>query len=364
MILSPGQPIPHGRPYRYHPNRPIHMMTAKKRVGPFLVPQLSIGHLVDHFSSDYFSPDDSARDSSSDSSSKASLDFHSDASSDSSSGHSLSDHSSPDLTSTSAGPSRKRRRSLMTSVPALSPVSGALSPVYADLILSPKRVKDSGYLADVEVDPREISFRDDAIARASDEPHLEQDIDPEIQAEIDECIAYANALRDRGIDARVIVEAVDRNETETGVRGPVKVRVNRVTHLAMPEDIPEPAQEGAVEVTYETLGDLVQRFHDHTQAIPVHRIQAIEGVQREQGHRIVGVESAVTALTERVAELERDNRRLRGTVSVESQRVDRLQRGMSRMQRELRQMRRLRFYDRVRVGRLEACARKHMGYRP
>nr|GFD39979.1 hypothetical protein [Tanacetum cinerariifolium] len=50
--------------------------------------------------------------------------------------------------------------------------------------------------------------------------------------------------------------------------------------------------------------------------------------------------------------------------SVESQRVDRLQRGMSRMQREMRQMRRFRFYDRVRVGRLEACAGKHMGYRP
>ncbi|GKB24325.1 hypothetical protein Tco_0863726 [Tanacetum coccineum] len=120
----------------------------------------------------------------------------------------------------------------------------------------------------------------------------------------------------------------------------VEVRVERVTHPVMPDDIPEPAQEGAVEVTYETLGDLVQRFHDHTEAIPVHRIQVIEGVQREQGHRIVGVESAVTALTERIAELERDNRRLRGTASVESQRVDRLQRGMSRMQRELRQIRR------------------------
>nr|GFC42632.1 hypothetical protein [Tanacetum cinerariifolium] len=63
-----------------------------------------------------------------------------------------------------------------------------------------------------------------------------------------------------------------------------------------------PAQEGAVEVTYETLRDLVQRT--------------------------VGVESTVTALTKKVAELERDNRRLRGTASVESQRVDRLQRGM------------------------------------
>ncbi|GJZ19337.1 hypothetical protein Tco_0555927, partial [Tanacetum coccineum] len=73
----------------------------------------------------------------------------------------------------------------------------------------------------------------------------------------------------------------------------------------MPEDTPEPVQDGAVEVTYKSLGDLVQRFHDHTEAIPVHRIQVIEGVQREQGCRIVGIESAVTTLTERVAELER-----------------------------------------------------------
>ncbi|GJX18179.1 putative reverse transcriptase domain-containing protein [Tanacetum coccineum] len=192
-------------------------------------------------------------------SSNVTLNFHSDASSDPSSRHSLSDHSSPDLLSTSAGPSRKRRRSPMTSVPALSPISGALSPACANLIPSPKRVKDSGYLADVE-------------------------------AKIDECIAYANALRDRGIDARVVVETIDRDETKTGVRGPVEVRVERVTHPAMPEDIPEPAQEEAVEAKYETLGDLVQR--------------------------IVGVESAVTALTERIAKLERDNRRLRGTDSA------------------------------------------------
>nr|GFC59720.1 hypothetical protein [Tanacetum cinerariifolium] len=94
------------------------------------------------------------------------------------------------------------------------------------------------------------------------------------------------------------------------------------------------------------------------------RIQTTEGIQREQGRRIVGVESAVIALTKRVAELERDNQRLRDTANVESQRVNRLQRGMSRMRREMRQMRRFRFYDRVRVGRLEACSGKHMGYRP
>nr|GFA59847.1 hypothetical protein [Tanacetum cinerariifolium] len=243
MILSSGQPILHGRPYRYHLNGPVHMMTMRKRVRPLPVQQLSVRHPVDH------------------------------SSLDSSSRHLSSNYSSPDLQSTSAGPSRKRRRSPMTSVPALPLVSRALSPILVDLIPSPKRVKDIGYLADVEDDPRET-------------------------------------------------------------------RVERVVHPAMPEDIPEPAQEGVAEVTYETLGDLVQRFHDHTQAIPIHRIQTTEGIQREQGRRIVGVESAVIALTERVAELERDNQRLRGTTSAESQRVDQLQRGMSRMQREMRQMRR------------------------
>nr|GEY93178.1 putative reverse transcriptase domain-containing protein [Tanacetum cinerariifolium] len=225
MILAPRQPIPHGRPYRYHPNGPVHMMTTRKRVGLLPVQQLAVRHSVDHSASDYFSPDDSARDSSSlDSSSEASSDFHSDASLDSSSRHSSPDHSSPDLPSTSAGPSHKRRRSSMTSVPALPPISEALSPVCADLIPSPKRVRDFSYLADVEVGHRET-------------------------------------------------------------------RVERITHSAMPEDIPELTQEGAVEV--------------------------IKGVQREQGHRIIRVKSAVAALTERVAELERDNMRLKSTASVE-----------------------------------------------
>ncbi|GKA21664.1 hypothetical protein Tco_0701653 [Tanacetum coccineum] len=185
---------------RYHLNGPVHMMTARKRVGPLPTHRLAVRHSTDH--------------SSSDSSSEASSDFHSDASSDSSREHPLSP---------------------MTSVPTLSPVSGALSPIRADLIPSPKRVRDSGYSTDIEVDPRETSLRDDAIVRVSDKPHLEHDSDPEIQAEIDECCAYADALRDRGMMRELIV----------------------------------------------------------------------------------GVESAVIALTERIAELERDNIRLRGTASVE-----------------------------------------------
>ncbi|GKB24734.1 hypothetical protein Tco_0864135, partial [Tanacetum coccineum] len=144
---------------------------------------------------------------------------------------------------------------------------------------------------------------DDVIVRVSDEPHLEQDIDLEIQAEIDKCIAYADALRDRGIDVRVEAVTVAWDDVETGTKDPIVVSDDGDTPPMVLEVIPEPAQGGAAGCIYETLRSLVQRFHDHTQAIPVHHIQAIEGVQREQGHRIVRVESAVTALTERVAKL-------------------------------------------------------------
>ncbi|GKG54258.1 hypothetical protein Tco_0557781, partial [Tanacetum coccineum] len=86
--------------------------------------------------------------------------------------------------------------------------------------------------------------------------NLEMDVDVErsdgieiyheVQAEIDECFAYADNLIDRGIDDRVVVEAIDREEIEMGVRGPVEDRVNRVTHPVVADDILEPAQEGAV----------------------------------------------------------------------------------------------------------------------
>ncbi|GKA43758.1 putative reverse transcriptase domain-containing protein [Tanacetum coccineum] len=338
MILAPRQPIPHGRPYNHHLNGPVHMMTARKRVGPLPTHRLPVRHSSDHSSLD------------------SSSDFHSDASSDSSSRHLLPDHSSHDLPSTSAGPSRKRRRSPMASVPALPLVSGALSPVRADLIPSPKRVRDSGYLADVEVDPSEVrlgvdvedeSFEqsrsrgtdlevDDDVER-SEEPHSEPEIDP-VKAVIEACFDFADIIRASGVDVRVEAVTVARDDVETSARDPIMVSDDGDTPPVVPEVIPEPAQkERAVEGTYETLGDLVQRFHDHTEAIPVHRIQVIEGVQKEQGHRIVGIESAVTALTERIAELERDNKRLRGTASVESQRVDRLQHGMSPEEMEARE---------------------------
>ncbi|GJX36784.1 hypothetical protein Tco_0248341 [Tanacetum coccineum] len=318
------------------------MMTARKRVGPLPTQRLAVRHSVDYSSLDYSYSDHSSLDSSS----EASSDFHLDASSDSSLRHSLPGHSSLDLPSTSARLSRKRRRPPMTSVPSLPPVVGALSPVHVDLIPSPKRIRSLESATDLEgcsedsfepYVPREVGLRVDVEDESSEQSRSRgtdievdddvkrsdgMDINP-VEVVIKACFDFADIIRTSGVNVRVEAVTVAQDDVETGMGDPIVVSDD--------EDTPHVVPEGAVEVTYETLGDLVQRFHDHTQAIPVHRIQVIEGVQREQGHRIVGVESIVTALTERVAELERDNRRLRGTASVESQRVDRLQRGMSRM---------------------------------
>ncbi|GKD40841.1 hypothetical protein Tco_1261048 [Tanacetum coccineum] len=277
-IVSLGQPIPYGRLYRYHPNGPVHMMTARKRVVPLPTHRLAVRHSVDYSSSNYFTSDDSSRDSPSDSSSEMPSDSFSKALSDSSSGHSSLDHSSPTLPScmgsshqlcssvpsvphssaaitkrqshsSFADPSRKRSRSPTTSVPVSSPVPGALSSVHADLLPPRKRIRSSDSMTDLEdysdesfelSVPRETSLRDDVEVRGIDEPYSKPDIDPKIQAEIDECIAYDDALRAEGIDVRVVVKTAAREEVKTSTRGMVEVRVDRVTHHVVSNGILEP----------------------------------------------------------------------------------------------------------------------------
>ncbi|GJZ91967.1 hypothetical protein Tco_0664032 [Tanacetum coccineum] len=198
-------------------------------------------------------------------SAETSSDSHSDTSSDSSSRHSFSGYAISKTpcdpsTATSERPSHKRCRSPTLSVSVSSPVRRALSPVRADLSLPPKRIRDSDSVTDLEISsehgyepyvPREVGLGVDFEDRY--EPYTEPDIDSDIQADIDECI-YVDAIRARGID--------DRD---------VSVREDVFDHVIA---------DGAVEVTYETLGDLVQRFHDHAVEIPFHRIQIIESEQR------------------------------------------------------------------------------------
>ncbi|GKB04146.1 hypothetical protein Tco_0832289 [Tanacetum coccineum] len=187
---------------------------------------------LDHYllidsSSDHFTSDDSSREISSDS--------LSDTSSDSSLRHSSSSHSisnSPydSPTAISTRPSRKRRRSHTTSVPVASPVPKALSPVRADLLPPHKRIRDSDSVTDFEVSseegfvpyvPREIGLGVDV--EDSYEPYTEPDIDPDVLADIDACVAFVYDISARGTDAMVEVGTAAEEEVESSARGMIKI---------------------------------------------------------------------------------------------------------------------------------------------
>nr|GEZ02863.1 hypothetical protein [Tanacetum cinerariifolium] len=218
----------------------------------------------------------------------------------------------PNGTATSVRPSHKRCRSPTSLVLVALPVRESLSHVHADLLSPPKRIKDSDSVIDFEAD-------------------------------IDECFAYIDAIRARGTDVRVVVETATDEEVESSARGTVEVDLRVIP--VIDEDVCESVREdvldhvttdGAVEVTYETLGDL-----------------------RDHGHRIMETSQQSDTMSERIGTLERDNRRLKGMLDVERHKVDCIWHSMSYVQRDFRQIRRFCFYDRVRIGRLEAYAMRH-----
>nr|GFA65099.1 hypothetical protein [Tanacetum cinerariifolium] len=271
IAIIPPPPRHHGARISVRPQTPMDAST--QALIEAFASGSSLFPLPDASKIYHFSLDDSFKDSSSSSSSETSSYSSADVLYDFASSHSSSDHSLP-VPSSGMRPSHH----LCSLILCCISIPRALSYARADHLPSPKRIRSSEIAIDLEVSSKDRF--EPYVPKGTD---LEMDvdvvrsdgigIDPEIQAEIEECIAYADSLRDRGIDARVLVEAVDRDEVETGTRGPIKVRVDRVTHPVTTDDIPEPAQEeGAVEVTNETLGDLVQRFHDHIVEILVHRV--------------------------------------------------------------------------------------------
>nr|GFB73128.1 hypothetical protein [Tanacetum cinerariifolium] len=212
MILAPRQPIPHGRPYRYHPNGPT------------------------------------------------SSDLSTDALSDSASSHSSSDHPSPALPSGTesshrlcslvpsiprlsivviersshdssfVSPSRKRSRSPAAFVLLSSPIHEALSSVRVDLLPSPKRIRSPESATDLEVSLAESSepsrsrgtnLEMDVDVERSDKRHLEPEIDP-VKAVIEACFDFSDIIRGSRVDVRVEAVTVARDEVRTDARDMVE----------------------------------------------------------------------------------------------------------------------------------------------
>ncbi|GKA77625.1 hypothetical protein Tco_0784162, partial [Tanacetum coccineum] len=182
--------------------------------------------------------------------------------------------------------------------------------------------------------PPRKRFRDSISPKES----VEEDID-------------TNVLEDIEADATAVEDEVE-DEVESSDRGTMKVRVDVYAGINILVGMLIPDAVDHLEQVDEGLQDI----YEHVIEIPLQRIEDIETGQRELDLRslIAGGERA--SLLEQVASLERSNARLRGTMMMERARADRFWRRVSFMESELRQIRRFRYYDRMRFRRLETFA--------
>ncbi|GJS84727.1 hypothetical protein Tco_0751268 [Tanacetum coccineum] len=130
-------------------------------------------------------------------------------------------HSSPH----SAGPSRKRCRSSVDSVPSSTPVVGSLAPTRADLLPPRKRFKDSySSKASIEEDTK---------------------INPvETEVDMELGIGDGDDVRDHvEIDPRDVRDDTKEYEADTSAGDTVEVVINPMSALIVDEEIVEPAGE-------------------------------------------------------------------------------------------------------------------------
>ncbi|GJW62523.1 putative reverse transcriptase domain-containing protein [Tanacetum coccineum] len=292
ILILPGEAIPFGQPYRTHLNRPRKLLTARKRVGPLLARRLASRHASPRSSNHHSSSSSSSSDSSPVYSSglDASDQTHSGpltrdcvaplstlyppTTSESSSGDSSERplHSS----SHSAGPSRKRCRSLVDSVPSSTPVMGSLAPTRADLLPPRKRFRDS-YSS-------EASIEEDAKVGP-----IETMVDRELG------IGDGNDVRDHvKIDPRDVRDDTEEYEADASAGDTVEVGIDPMSAPIVDEEIVEPAGEDSsnssstrdgIVRSFEDmpidLGDVVRDFYHYMSEVRIDRIIRIETAQSQ-----------------------------------------------------------------------------------
>ncbi|GJU30892.1 hypothetical protein Tco_1174481 [Tanacetum coccineum] len=367
-LIRPGEAIPFGRPYRTHLNGPRKLLTARKRVGPLPARRLASRHASPR-SPDHHS---SSSSSSSDSSPVHSLGL--DASDQAHSGSSTrdvsprlcypprraprcseafrrwcaaplstwyppttSESSSGDsserpmhLSSHSAGPSRKRCRSPVDSVPLSMPVTGSLAPTRADLLPPRKKFRDGDEVGDhVEIDHRDA--RDDTEeyeADASAGDTAEVGIDPMTAPLVEE---------------EIVEPAGEDSPDSSGTRDDIVRSV---------EDMPV------------HLGDAVRDFYHHMSEVRVDRIVGIETAQRrlEADQLIASGDRA--RMAEMIYSLRLENLKVCAMLDIERDRMSSLCLHMSLSQEEFHQIHSDRDDARGRLRRLELYIGRRFGFRP
>ncbi|GKA60291.1 hypothetical protein Tco_0759698 [Tanacetum coccineum] len=387
ILIRPGEAIPLDRPYRTHPDGSWRVMTARKRVGPLPARRLASRHASPRSSDHHSSSSSSSSDSSPVHSSglDASDQAHSGSStrdvpprlcypprraprrseafrrwcaaplstlyppttSESSSGDSSERplHSS----SHSAGPSRKRCRSPVDSVPSSMPVMGSLAPTRADLLPPRKRFRDS----------------------YSSEASIEEDteIDPiETEVDMELGIGDGDDVRDHvEINPRDVRDDTEEYEADTSAGDTVEVGIDPMSAPIVEEEIVEPAREDSSDSSgtrdgivrsFEDmsidLDDVVRDFYHHMSDVRIDRIVGIKTVQRwlEADQLIARGQRA--GMTKRIESLRLENLKVRAMLDIEKDRVNSLRLHMSLSQEEFRQVHRDHNDTRGRLKRLES----------
>ncbi|GKA76968.1 hypothetical protein Tco_0783429 [Tanacetum coccineum] len=295
ILIRPGEAIPFVRPYRTHLNGPRKLLTAKKRVGPLPARRLSSRHA---------SPQSSLGDSS-----ERPL------------------HSS----SHSAGPSRKRCRSLVNFVPSSTPVMGSLAPTRAYLL------------------PPRKSFRDSYSSEASIEEDVE--VGPiETRVDMELGIGDGDDVRDHvEIDPKDVRDDTEEYEADTSAGDTVEVGVDPMSSPIVEEEIVDPAGEDSSDSSgtrdgivrsFEDmpidLDDTVRDFYHHMSEVRIDRIVGIKTVQRQleadqliaRGHRV--------SMLKRIDSLRLENLKVHAMLDIKRDRVNHLRLHVSLSQEEFR----------------------------
>ncbi|GKE42412.1 hypothetical protein Tco_1469696 [Tanacetum coccineum] len=250
----------------------------------------------------------------------------------------------------SARPSRKRCRSPTATVTSSIHTTRALVPSRADLLPPRKRFRDSFSPEDsVEEDINVDVLADIKADATADEVAVDRDVEAEVDAGIG-----------MKVDVGVDVEGEVEDEVKSSDRGTMEVGVDVVAEIDIPDGMLMPDDVERLEQVKEGLQDI----YEHVIEIPIQRIEDIEMGQRELEARSLITSGERVSLLEHVASLEKSNARLRGTMMMERARADRFRRCVRFIESELRQIRRFRYYDRMRFRRLETFAGRRLGFHP
>ncbi|GJX33111.1 hypothetical protein Tco_0242966 [Tanacetum coccineum] len=397
ILIRPREAIPFGRPYRTHLNGSRKLLTARKRVRPLPAHRLASRHASPRSSDHHSSPSSSSSDSSPDHSLglDASNQAHSGSStrdvsprlcylprraprrseafrrwcaaplstlyppttSESSSGD--SSERPMHLSSHSAGPSRKRCRSPIDSVPLSMPVTGSLAPTRADVLPPRKRFRDS-YSS-------EASMEEDA-----DIGPTEAGVDMELGS------GDGDDVRDHvEINLKDVGDDTEEYEADASAGDTVEVGIDPMSAPIVEEEIVEPAGEDSsdssgtrdgsvrsVEDMPVDLDDVVRDFYHHMSEVRIDRIVGIESAQRRLETDQLTASGDRARMAERIYSLRLENLKVRAMLDIERDRVSSLRLHMSLSQEEFRQIRRDCDDARGRLRRLESYLERRFGFRP